>query len=136
MDKTCPALFVEEWPFIGKVPMLFFVPKETPERAELSMLITAHGGQLVEAHECFTYQIAPIKKAVKNQAFFAGEVYSAHWLIESVKDGELRDKDGYLRFVNSSENCMKLSFRKAKIGFTLTEAIKVFEIAVANVKGS
>jgi len=73
---------------------------------------------------------------VKNQAFFAGEVYSAHWLIESVKDGELRDKDGYLSFVNSSENCMKLSFRKAKIGFTLTEAIKVFEIAVANVKGS
>jgi hypothetical protein len=29
-------LFVEELPVIGKVPMLFFIPKEAGERAELA----------------------------------------------------------------------------------------------------
>ena len=60
-DEKCPLLFVEEWPVIGKVPMLFFIPKECSERNELAQLIMAHGGQLSESHECFTYQIMPIK---------------------------------------------------------------------------
>ena len=53
--ENCPLLFVEEWPVIGKVPMLFFIPKEAGERAELAQLIMAHGGQLSDSHECFTY---------------------------------------------------------------------------------
>ena len=52
-----PLLFVEDLPYIGQVPMFFYIPKESKEKPELAQVIEAHGGRLTEAHECFTYQI-------------------------------------------------------------------------------
>jgi hypothetical protein len=35
----------------------------------------------------------PTKQQIRQQAFFCGEVYQAHWIVDSVRIGELIDKD-------------------------------------------
>lgn len=65
--------------------------------------------------------------------YFAGEVYSARWLIDSVKEGRLLPKESYLSFTNAdSTGCKRLGFGKNNVRYTITEAIKVFQIALRN----
>lgn len=53
-----------------------------------------------EFHECFTYQLEPLNEQVNKNDFFTGEVYSARWVTDSVKEKKLLDKDEYFRFDN------------------------------------
>jgi len=64
--------------------------------------------------------------------FFQGPVYSAKWIVDSVIAGQLIDKEPYCEFVNSTKGCKRIEFRTAKPLYTLTEAVKTFEIAIAN----
>jgi hypothetical protein len=64
-------------------------------------LVEKHGGMLTEVHECFTFQIEPLRvkfykilyNIVQNKAnrkdYFEGDVISAKWLVDSVKEGKL-----------------------------------------------
>ncbi len=54
------AIFVEDIPIIGSVPMTFFLPdtsdrSQGSERNRLIMLIEKYGGLTTNFHECFTY---------------------------------------------------------------------------------
>jgi hypothetical protein len=82
--RAATEIFTQEIPIIGKVPMLFFVP-EGSEKADLTKLITSHGGMVTHLHECFTYQICPLSSQLKDIEYFRGDVYQAHWLVDSVK---------------------------------------------------
>jgi hypothetical protein len=82
--RAATEIFTQEIPIIGKVPMLFFVP-ECSEKADLTKLITSHGGMITHLHECFTYQICPLSSQLKDIEYFRGDVYQAHWLVDSVK---------------------------------------------------
>ena len=53
------AIFVEEYPIIGKVPIVFYLPP-SKEKMDLKQTIERYGGIVSEIHECFTYQIAPL----------------------------------------------------------------------------
>ena len=53
------AIFTEEQPIIGKVPMVFYLPP-SKERSDMKVIIERHGGVVSEIHECYTYQIAPL----------------------------------------------------------------------------
>lgn len=69
-----------------------------------------------------------------NSYYFRGDLYSAKWLVESVKAGKLVDKDDFfLREVNG-KGIKRFDLVKGRVKYTMTEALKVFEIAAANRK--
>jgi len=41
--------------------LLVFVVPECEEKPQLKALIETNGGKLTDLHECFTYQIEPLK---------------------------------------------------------------------------
>ena len=82
--------------------------------------------------ECFTYQILPLGAPRQGGKFFAGEVFSARWLLESVQKGELQPSEPYLEWTNTDPQCLKLDFNQGKLRYTIREGIKIFELALAN----
>jgi hypothetical protein len=40
-----PAIFVEELPIIGKVPLVFYLPP-SPEKSDMKNIIEKYGGQV------------------------------------------------------------------------------------------
>ena len=70
------------------------------------------------------------QKAKKN-SFFKGDVYRANWLIDSVKAGQLLDKQQYFSHSDQSSS-KRLSFTSEKVAYSITEAIKVFDIGMTN----
>lgn len=98
----------------------------------MKVLIERHGGLVSDFHECFTYQIAPISEDVDKQLYFWGDVFQGHWIVESIKAERLVDQDPHFAFHNKEKGSKRVAFPNTKIRFTMTEAIKVFEIALAN----
>lgn len=127
-------IFVEELAIVGQVPMVFYLP-QSDEKNDLTQLIERYGGLVSEMHECFTHQIQPLQQELQPNYFFAGDIYRAHWLADSVKEGKLLDKEDYFSFKNDIKNKKRLDFNQQHVQYTITEAIKIFEIAFAN-KGS
>ena len=118
--------------------MMFYIPDCGDEgsidsqKFKLRMLIEKYGGMVTEFHECFTYQIEPISYNLTHKHFFQGEVYSARWLIESVKEGMLLDRGEFFSFRNNDETSKRLQFGKQNVKYTITEAIKIYKIAIPN----
>ena len=123
-----PELFTESLPIIGTVPLVFFIPV-CPELPNLNIMIERYGGAVSHIHECFSFQIAPQSTEGNGLDYFEGSVFSAKWLIDSVKAGKLLERDRFVNFDNKNPRCLKLEFSKNKVRFTIREAIKVFEIA-------
>ena len=48
------AIFVEDFPLIGSVPMQFYLPL-SEDYNNLKHLVEKHGGIVTHLHECFTY---------------------------------------------------------------------------------
>lgn len=46
--------------------------------------------------------------------FFRGDVYTAKWIIESIKSGQLLEKDDFFRYVNPEEGAKRLDFGRNK----------------------
>lgn len=115
--------------------MHFYIPP-SKERNDLRVLIERYGGRITEIHECFTYQIAPLQEDVSNIEYFHGDVFLAHWLVESVKEGRLLDPENYLAFTNHEKGSKRVDFICNKLKYTITEGIKVFELALANPKNA
>jgi len=73
--------------------MVFYLHNDE-EIDRLTRIIEDNGGLVTDLHECFTYQICkPTDEGdLMSHLFFAGNVYSADWLTNSVKAGKLLDK--------------------------------------------
>ncbi len=117
--------------------MVFFIPEtgdggDFDERRKLTILIEKNGGLLSEFHECFTYQIEPVTDTLTPKHYFCGDVYSARWIIDSVKEGALQNKEWYFSYNTQDDKCKRLGFGKSNVRYTITEAIKVFQIALQN----
>ena len=128
------ATFTEEFPLIGQVPMQFYLP-QSDDYHKLKQLIEKHGGRVTNLHECFTYQVAPLNVNLKQSHYFYGQVYRANWLIDSAKEGKLLAKEDYELFLTEDKYLKKIDFNKKHCLYTLTEAMKVFELGTKN-KGS
>lgn len=79
-----PAIFVEDLPVIGKVPLVFYLPPSV-ERADTKALIEKYGGQVQDIHECFTYQICPLSVELPKNNYFYGDVFTANWIVDSIR---------------------------------------------------
>mmetsp|Transcript_11848 Transcript_11848/g.20031 ORF Transcript_11848/g.20031 Transcript_11848/m.20031 type:complete len:230 (+) Transcript_11848:98-787(+) len=130
---------------IGEVPMMFFVP-ECSESARMKQLIEAHGGLLVEQHECLTFQIKPDHCKLKQRDFYEGSLYGEGWIQEYVEAHcKLADKmqaGGSKMMVQKDEHFIqnigpekskKLNISKKK-KLTIVEGLKLFEIINSNHK--
>lgn len=112
--------------------MMFYLPP-SKDRNDLSILIQKHGGLVTDIHECFTYQIAPISEDVPKVQYFWGDVFTGHWIVESIKQGKLLANDEYYAFNNREKGSKRLEFAAGKVKYTIREGIKIFEIALANI---
>lgn len=115
--------------------MVFFIPDadrrgDEDEKRKLRTIIEKYGGILSEFHECFTYQLEPISDPLTPKHYFQGDVYQSRWITDSVKEGVLLNKDWYFSFNNQHDNCKRLGFGKQHVRYTITEAIKIFSIAL------
>ena len=70
--------------------------------------------------------------AVNPKCYFNGDIYSAKWLIDSVKESRLLPKDDYFSYKNEEKKSRKITFGKNNVKYTITEALKVFTIALRN----
>ena len=52
--------------------------------------------------------------------------------MDSIKEGKLLGSDHYYAFQNKEAGSKRLDFAAGRVRFTITEGIKVFEIALAN----
>ncbi len=111
--------------------MVFFLPQSN-DRIHLKILIEKHGGIVSEFHECFTYQIAPLSHEVPKTSYFWGDVFTGNWIVDSIKAGKLLDNEAYLAFSHQEKMSLRVDFVSDKVKYTITEGIKVFEIALAN----
>ena len=50
-------IFTEVIPKYGKVALLFYIPDEVQGKEDIVNLIRTNGGNTVQFHECFTYQL-------------------------------------------------------------------------------
>ena len=78
-----PAIFVEELPIIGKVPLVFYLPP-SQEKSDMKNIIEKYGGQVQDIHECFSYQICPLSVSLPKSNYFFGDVYSSSWILDSI----------------------------------------------------
>ena len=130
-----PNLFSEDFDFIGRVSMTFYIP-QCPERGELVSVITYYGGKVINVKECYTIQLVPINLKISRSDFYQGEVFRATWITDSIKAGEKLDLARYLmKTFGPSEGAadtLRLFEVQCRSPYTLTEAFKVMEIAKAN----
>jgi hypothetical protein len=125
------GIFVEEYPVLNKVPMVFYLPPSN-EKADTKAIIEKYGGHISEVHECHTYQIAPMQVDLPRNNYFFGDVFSAHWIINSIKAGQLLDQTDYLAFENDEKNIKRIEFTSARTQFTIMEGIKIFSLALSD----
>jgi hypothetical protein len=64
--------------------------------------------------------------------FFRGDVYSSRWITDSITSGKLLDKDDYFRYDNTGDGIKRIDFGRGKVIYTITEAIKIFELGQNN----
>ena len=66
--------------------------------------------------------------------FFKGDVFKATWITDSIKQGELLDKDDYhWKHFSDAENKKHKRFElHIKTPYTLTEAFKISQLAQEN----
>ena len=145
-----PTVFTEFLTLIGRVPMsksfimlllimafpvVFFLPN-IEESFALKQRIEAHGGRVVEQHECGTYQIRPktdASKKIEFSDFYKGQIYDQAWIDDSCLTGELQKKDDYKLIDNEMDNALKLNLSKRK-RYTVMEGLKLYSIMGAKNK--
>lgn len=88
-------------PLLGTVPLVFYLPPGTDQ--DNIDFILSHGGQVSNIVECFTFQISLIsvksasgvydpgfsKKQPNPKSYFAGNIYSFDWILDSIKAGQM-----------------------------------------------
>lgn len=97
--------------------MVFYIPESSRKTLDsetnlLKILIEKYGGATSEYHECFTYQLQTLNDKFSHHHFFQGKVFSAKWIVESVREGQLLDPEQFLAFENSDKDCKRLDFCK------------------------
>lgn len=57
-------------------------------------MITNYGGRITDIQECYTYQITGFDfDAQTRNEFYVGSVYSVEWLIRSIEERRLLEKE-------------------------------------------
>ena len=123
-DSNKSEIFTESIPIYGKVSMLFYIPETLKDRDTIVQLIRENGGNTVNFHECFTYQLGP-QDSLNQYSFYQGDVISLKWIFDSVEKGELIDHSQYK--LGSHKSGIDFPFNKKKIQYTGREIIKIYE---------
>ena len=58
-------------------------------------------------------------------------MFQGHWIVESIKQGSLLPPDQFYAFHNKEKGSKRVTFKNRDIRYTITEGIKIFEIALA-----
>ena len=117
------ALLSENIPKYGNVSLLFYIPESVADRDTIVELIVKHGGNIVKFHECISYQLGPPEKT-ENHNYYQGEVYSFQWIIDSVENNKLLDKENYL--LMNIKRGLDFPFNKKKIQYTQREIMIIY----------
>ena len=118
---------------------MFFVP-DCDQFDRVKDFIESHGGQVVDQHDCISYQIMPHNVKLKSKHFYNGDVYSERWLKDFV-EMHLKQNDPMLAGGNqlikmkdenrtatiTSNKAISHQISKKK-KLTIVEGLKIFEL--------
>lgn len=121
--KEETQIFTEDIPKYGKVSILFFIPETVKDRDDLVELIRNHGGNTVKFHEWISYQLGSPESASEHQ-YYQGLVYSFQWIIDSVANGKLLEKENYI--LTTIPKGLDFPFDKKKIQYTIREIVIIY----------
>ena len=71
-------------PYIGEIPMMFYVPRCGQLYEDIKEKIEENGGLVVDFHEVYTYQIRPTTGFFKASDFYQGSIYNTKWLDDAI----------------------------------------------------
>ncbi|CDW87241.1 UNKNOWN [Stylonychia lemnae] len=120
-------LFTENLPVIGRVPILFYIPK-CKGAGKLKSLVHQYGGIAIPQIECCAFQISPDTKEDLKSQFGKGFVFSYKWIIESIASQRVLRPENYK--IYQIEGKKEVSFSRTK--FTIREIMKIFEVVSQN----
>eukprot|EP00347_Sterkiella_histriomuscorum_P011097 403373765 len=126
-------IFSQHFPIIGKVPMCFFIPP-CIQFEELKDLIVKNGGKVLDTSESFSYQIKPDGSKTSFDNFYKGPIYSGRWIIQSVQEKKVLNRDDFFICMNVSPRALSLNLSKKK-KYTISEGMKLYE-ALTNQKNT
>ena len=103
--KNKDPIFIVHIPFIGDVPMLFFIPNLKPND-KLKEQIESNDGMIVDMNESYVHQISTVK-TIKSTAstYYKGYIYHSKWITNSLDKGKLieSNKKYLLKYNNNSK---------------------------------
>ena len=88
-------ILTEVIPKYGRVSLLFYIPENMKDRETMVEVIKQNGGNIVNFHECFSFQIGTPANTIEKD-YFPGTVYSFQWIVESIEAKQLQDKAKYI----------------------------------------
>lgn len=122
-SEVAQNIFTERIPKYGEVALLFFIPDNLKDRETIIELIRANGGNIVEFQECISYQLGPPENPTEYN-YYPGLVYSYQWIVDSVDQGRLLEKENYiLATINKG---LDFPFDKKKIQYTMREIMIIY----------
>jgi len=116
-------ILTEEITKYGTVSLLFYIPEAAKDRDTMVKLIKMNGGNIVDFHECFTYQIGTPNNT-KEEDYYPGTVYSFQWIVDSIEGKKLADNTKYI--IANYQNGKDFPFNKKKIKYTVREIIIIY----------
>lgn len=116
-------VLTEVIPKYGRVSLLFYIPETLKDRDTMVKLIRVNGGNIVNYHECFSFQIGTPANT-KDTDYFPGTVYSFQWIVESIEAKQLQDKAKYI--LSNYSAGKEFPFNKKKIQYTIREIIIIY----------
>ncbi|CDW75573.1 UNKNOWN [Stylonychia lemnae] len=135
-------VFLENLPYYGLMPMVFFMPNISDDDKKF---IELNGGLMSLIVECFTFQIG--REPIKESIYHAGPIYDINWLRNSERAGKLINPEPYLLKIidyqcpdehyqhhsngqQSNQGSKKQQGQRTR--FTIRELIKIFEVTHQN----
>lgn len=122
-DQGKSNILTEDIPKYGRVSLLFYIPETVKDRDTMVQLIRENGGNIVNFHECFTYQVGTPGNT-NEQDYYPGTVYSFQWIVESIEAKQLQEKSKYILAI--FQGGREFPFNKKKIQYTIREIIVIY----------
>lgn len=126
--KTKQPIFVTNVPWVGELPMLFYIPN-LKSNDKLRDLIESNGGMIVDMYEAFVYQISATKTIKSStKSYYRGYIYHSKWITDSVEKRRLqKNNQKYLIKLNKSSKLDTIP-KGTRRQYTISEVFKLFEL--------
>lgn len=129
--KQSNKIFVRSLPYIGQVPMLFYIPPSARDFAKLREKIENHGGKVVDTFEAYVYQLKNKRSRLpRKKVYHKGYVYDESYIQDCIDEGSLEDIEDYQIGFNKKSDLYTIP-KSTRRQYTITEVLRLWDLIEA-----